>query len=297
MAVLPELLDEGTVNTRDGRRLHWSQWGVADGEPVLLFHGNPGSRLFRPDRDTLVENGVLLVTVDRPGIGGSDPRPGRRMADWADDVEDLADALGLERFAVVGFSMGGPHALATGALIPQRVSSIAVHAPPGPWSERGFADLVPAQVRQMRDAFAEDPDAAADTFRAQFTKQREMMLSDIDRALEQAIRSGFGDPDEHVLDDPTMSNMLADDGLEAMSQGVEGLFEERMAGYVLDWGFETSDVAVPVTISHGSDDRWIPVEVARELASRLPEADLFERDGCGHFPTWSTQDHLIGTVT
>lgn len=293
MAAPPDSIDEGVLTLRDGRGLRWARWGVANGKAVLFFHGNPGSRLFRLDRDALEDRNVMLVTVDRPGIGGSDPRRGRRMVDWAADVEELSDALGLDRFGVVGFSMGGPHALAIGAMLPTKVTGIAVHATPGPWSEPGFEELAPPQIREVRAAYSQDPVAAEETYRERWGEQGRMMVSDPDETIRFLISKQLGEPDLHVLDDPAMLEMVREDGVEAVKQGVEGFFEERMAGYVAEWGFLTADVSVPVTVFHGTDDRWVPVEIGSELAARLPDGRFRPFDGLGHFPAWTIHDDLL----
>ncbi len=87
MGTPAERLDDGVCTLRDGRRLARSRWGKPDGRDVLFFRGNPGSRFFRLDQKALDVHGATLLTVDRPGVGDSDPRPGRRMVDWPDDVD------------------------------------------------------------------------------------------------------------------------------------------------------------------------------------------------------------------
>ena len=106
---------DATVTLADGRTLAYCEWGNSSGHPVVLMHGAPGSRLLCPDEDATAAAGVRLLTVDRPGYGGSDPRPDPTLLGWADDVQALADQLGLERSAVVGFSAGGGSALACAA--------------------------------------------------------------------------------------------------------------------------------------------------------------------------------------
>jgi len=98
---------DATITLADGRILAHCEWGDPSGSPVLLVHGAPGSRLLCPDEDATAVAGVRLLTVDRPGYGGSNARPDPSLLGWADDVQALADRLGLERFAVVGFSAGG----------------------------------------------------------------------------------------------------------------------------------------------------------------------------------------------
>src|SRR5512139_3720722 len=103
------------IQLRDRRSLSCAEYGDPQGKPVLFFHGTPSSRLFRhPDDSIAASLGVRLITVDRPGFGLSDPKPGRILLDWTDDVIELADAFKIERFAVAGVSGGGPYAAACG---------------------------------------------------------------------------------------------------------------------------------------------------------------------------------------
>ena len=97
----------------DGRRLAYAEFGIPDGKPVFYFHGSNGSRLERhPDESIAASLGIRIITIDRPGHGLSDYQPRRKLLDWPGDVEALADSLGIGRFAVAGFSSGGPHLLA-----------------------------------------------------------------------------------------------------------------------------------------------------------------------------------------
>src|SRR6476661_2822678 len=131
------------IRLPDGRALGFAEWGDPAGRPVFLFHGTPGSRLSRhPDESQARAQGVRLITVDRPGYGLSDPLPRRRLLDWPADVAALAAALRLERFALVGVSGGGPHALACAYACPDRVTAVALIGGAGPMDD-------PVALRQM----------------------------------------------------------------------------------------------------------------------------------------------------
>jgi len=95
---------DGTIRLRDGRRMAYCEWGDLDGWPVVLLHGQPGSRLFCPDEEATQAAGTRLITIDRPGYGLSDPRPGYAIMDWASDYVELADQLELPPCPVVGWS-------------------------------------------------------------------------------------------------------------------------------------------------------------------------------------------------
>jgi pimeloyl-ACP methyl ester carboxylesterase len=94
-------LRDSSIHLPDGRLLAFAEWGDPKGRPVFLFHGMPGSRLFFPDPVVAAEARVRAITVDRPGMGRSDPQPGHRIADWPRDVVALAEQLGLDRFGVI----------------------------------------------------------------------------------------------------------------------------------------------------------------------------------------------------
>ncbi|HEY4377892.1 MAG TPA: alpha/beta hydrolase, partial [Acidimicrobiales bacterium] len=122
-----------SLRLRDGRRIGWVEVGDPYGRPVLHFHGTPGCAAeATPLMAVAVEAGVRLIAVDRPGLGHSDPHPGRTLRGWADDMVELADRLELDRPGVVGFSGGGPYALALGAVAPERFGPIAVVSGAGP---------------------------------------------------------------------------------------------------------------------------------------------------------------------
>lgn len=136
MTSLDTPLADTACTLRDGRTMAYAVWGDPDGDTVLLCHGAPGSRLFAPDAVTTAQAGVRLVTVDRPGYGGSDAHGGRTLLDWPIDVLHLADRLEATRFAVVGHSSGGPYALACARELPDRVSGVAVVSSVAPYEDR-----------------------------------------------------------------------------------------------------------------------------------------------------------------
>jgi pimeloyl-ACP methyl ester carboxylesterase len=168
-------LRDAAVTLPDGRRLAYTEWGLPDGPPVLGFHGTPGSRLWCPDEDATAALGVRLILPDRPGIGGSDPLPRRRFGDWPADVEVLADTLGLDTFGVVGYSAGGPYAAACAALMPARLTGVAIVdsrvLTTFNWAERPEAvEEWSDQGRATFELAATDPDGAADLAARQFAE-------------------------------------------------------------------------------------------------------------------------------
>ena len=147
------------ITLRDGRRLAYSVAGPEDGFPVLYFHGAIGTALaIGAGVEAL---GLRYICVNRPGFGGSGLSPGRTMLDFAADVEQLADALGFERFAVVGVSAGGPYALACGCTLGDRISGIGVVSSLSPLCAPHAVPGMPAHISLALRALAGRPDACA----------------------------------------------------------------------------------------------------------------------------------------
>ena len=149
----PERL--GTTKLPDDRRLGWAQWGVEDGAPVLFFSGAAIGRSLGFDADILDRQGARLIAVDRPGLGASDPDPGRSLTDWAADIRHLASALGLTGYGIVGFSQGAPFALACAAA--GIANSVAVVSGQDDLRYPAFAGMLDPDVKGMRHAAAADP--------------------------------------------------------------------------------------------------------------------------------------------
>jgi pimeloyl-ACP methyl ester carboxylesterase len=140
-----------TIAVEHDRIVAYERWGDIDGQPMFFLHGSPGCRLNRhPDVMLWPSLGLHVVTIDRPGCGGSTALPGRRVSHAAGDVAAVADALGLGRFLVVGSSGGGPHALACAAELGHRVRACAAVASAAPLLPREVEDLIGLNREALR---------------------------------------------------------------------------------------------------------------------------------------------------
>src|SRR5918994_1295299 len=227
--------NEEMVLLPDGRRVAIASHGDPRGGPHFLFHGIPVSRLGHEFTDAPAkEHGVRVLCPDRPGIGFSDPKPGRTIHGYADDIAAVADALGIERFAVLGLSGGGPYALACGARLPERVTAVGVMAGIGPLDRPGAREGLtktdlrlldyslrrPLQARLMLGTMATLTRLAPSVV----IKQSADELGEPDRSFLQREKRELGSAG-------TLSALA-----EAFRQGASGPAEEyRLCG--LPWGF------------------------------------------------------------
>jgi pimeloyl-ACP methyl ester carboxylesterase len=260
-----------------GRVLGWDERGDPAGYPVVACHGGLSCRLDSRDGDGPARAaGVRLVAPDRPGLGASDPDPGRSLLDWARDVEHLADHLGLDRFAVYGWSAGGVYALACAHHLPDRVSHVGLVAGTTDLSHADeFALLAPLDQRLTRLA-RERPRRAT----ARFAAIGAFMALAPPLAAWLAARSLH--PSERAeLARGGGGRRIVESYREAIRPGAAGLTQDYVT-YSSAWGFTADTVTVPVTIWQGTDDSLVVPEFAHRLAAGLPRAELRVLEGAGH---------------
>lgn len=256
----------------DGRDLGFTDGGREDGPVVVYLHGAPGSRLDVSSIQTASwDEGVRVVAPDRPGYGTSSPHPGRAMDHLTRDVAALAEHLGVERFAVIGLSSGGPYAVACAALLPDRVlgcgvvSGVTDMGWPSAWD-----DYDPNEIEMMR--CASEADAAA-WAAGHYGADGAGLLTD--NSFEWSA------PDTAFFSDPATGPAFFESCVDALRQGV--------AGYAQDvwvqgrpWPFAPGDVACPTVVLHGADDTLVPLRHAEHTAAVIPGAALEIRPGHGH---------------
>jgi pimeloyl-ACP methyl ester carboxylesterase len=215
--------------------------------------------------------------VSRPGFGRSDPCPGRKIADFAEDVEHLADGLGLGRFTIVGVSAGGPYAIACARALPERaaataaVRSLSPLCPPhaGPW--------MPAHLRFGLRALVRRPDLIA---RGGTGVMR--LVERHPKALARLTTLGATPADRQLLAAAEGGRAAIESFLAAASGGVRGMIDDYVT-CCTGWGFDVGDVRGEVHLWHGEQDRFVPVEHARALAAALPRCRARFDAEDGHF--------------
>ncbi|MEW2069075.1 alpha/beta hydrolase [Streptomyces sp. NPDC007346] len=260
---------ESDLRLDDGRTLHVYDTGdgsPADGGLVVLWHhgtpntGSPPAPLF----PAAAELGIRWVSYDRPGYGGSSPLPGRDVASAAADARAAADALSIDRFAVLGHSGGGPHALACGALLADRVLAVATVAGLAPYGAEGldwYAGMAHSSAASLRAAA--EGRAAKEAYEAGAGYDPEMFTA----ADHEALAGAWSWFDQVVG--------------PALEGGPDALIADDLA-YVAPWGFDPATITAPLLLLHGDQDRIAPAAHSRWLAGRCPTAELRPRPADGH---------------
>ncbi len=265
------MTSDDTLTLADGRTLAYTSIGAPGAAVVVYHHGAPGSRLELVGLDDAARAaGVRIVTPDRPGYGGSSPQPGRTTAGFTDDVAALVDHLGVEKFAVMGLSSGGPYAVACASLLGARVTSAIVAAGNTDMSWPDAADgYLPSELEVMALA---DADAAAAACSARYG-------DDGSRFFEGEM--DLGPTDNAWLADDTNATGLFTSMGEAFAQGIVGYAHDIwVQGRA--WSFDTAAIGCPVIVVHGDDDQLVPIAHSRHTASLIPGAELRILQGVGH---------------
>ena len=281
------------LELKDGRKLGYAECGDLNGKPIFHFHGHPGSRLeIRFFGEKPKEYGVHIISVDRPGFGLSDFQPERTLLDWPDDVIELADHLGLDKFVVIGISGGGPYAAVCAYKIPERLTYCGIGAGIGPinFSKKGmmrsnriglfiarrFPFLLKTMIKAGMKAFG-DPEK-------------------VQKSMENMAKK-LPEPDRKLLQDPQYLNILLEEINEAFCSGPDGSVLESKI-YAKPWGFDLKDISsdLQVYIWHGELDVNVPSSMGHKMCELIPncKGKFFPNDG--HLSMINHIDEILETL-
>jgi pimeloyl-ACP methyl ester carboxylesterase len=266
-----------------GRRIAYSEVGDPAGRSVFYGHGFPSSRrealLLH---ETALAAGARIITSDRPGYGDSDDQPGRRITDWPDDVLRLADHLGLDRFALLGVSGGGPYALACAWRLPSlaagRLAGCALVCPLGPIYEPALLDAMNPAVR-VNLAVGRQPAWIADLV---FGRPVTAVLERWPGLVEGVRHIAAPPADREVLAQADNAAILNATIADAMRHGARGARRDLVL-YASDWQIPTADIDHPIDIWHGEADGTVPIAHARWYAGHVHGARLHAMPDEGHY--------------
>jgi pimeloyl-ACP methyl ester carboxylesterase len=267
------------VRLADGRSLEVVVQGAEEGTLLVFHHGSPGAaEPFEPFHRAATDRGIVLAFYSRPGFGESSRHEGRTVASAAADAAALADHLGHERFLTVGWSGGGPHALACAALFPDRVLAAATIAGVAPYDAEGLDWTAgmgednqieyPTAVRDPKELLRwmqPHAEAMAKIEADEIVAEMRSLISDVDAAQ---ITGEFGEN-------------LAASYRSAFRHGPWGWFDDDLA-FVGDWGFDLTQIRVPVSIWQGRHDLMVPISHGEWLAAHIPGARAHLRPEHGH---------------
>jgi pimeloyl-ACP methyl ester carboxylesterase len=276
--------DRQMLTASDGRTLTFAEWGDLGGFPVFTLHGTPGSRFSRHyDESVYVEVGARVITYDRPGYGGSDRDRGRQVVDCVADVTAIADTLGVERFAVLGGSGGGPHCLAVAACLPERVTRATCAVGIVPYDTADFdwfEGMDPLNVKEFGWALTGE----------------DVLVGELEREAAEALERVAADPSKLMGDDwqlseadraelarPERHDVIRQSVSEEFRQGVWGWVDDDLC-FTQPWGFDVAEIRIPTRVNYGLTDVLVPWQHGEWLARNIPNAETVIEEHGGHVP-------------
>ncbi len=255
------------IKLSDGHFIGYAEYGDPQGRPVLHFHGLPSSRFeghYSPVDEISARLHARIIVVERPGIGLSDYTP-YSIAGWPDLVSEFADALHLDRFAVMGLSSGGKYVAACALKIPQRLTAAGIVSGNCPYDLTGARETLSSQDRQLYLL----ADKAPWLLRLILWKTASKARKDPSSVL--SLFTGVSDPDKAAISVPAVQQLLG--------EMVAGAFQQGTRGVALDWRLEARPWGIPlqeirmtVHIWHGEQDKIVPIVQGQLMVKALPNA-------------------------
>ena len=292
--VLPQPTGERTIELADRRTIGIAEYGPPDGRTVLWFHGTPGGRRQVPPaaRRLARDEGVHLVGIERPGVGASSPHLHDDIRGWAGDVEQVLEALGVDRVGLIGLSGGGPYVLACAHELEDRVAAGVVLGGVAP--TRG-PDAVPGGLVALAHRFR----LPLGWLRAPIGTGMGIAaraLKPIDRHALALYSRISPEGDRLAFASPGMREMFLDDlARGAAGHGLTSVTTDVVL-FTRHWGFSVRDIAVPIHFWHGDADNIVPLAHAEYLVDLVPGAELTVRPAESHLGTLIVGDQAVRTV-
>ncbi|MCF2874406.1 MULTISPECIES: alpha/beta fold hydrolase [unclassified Tenacibaculum] len=262
---------------KDTRKLGFAEYGKHDGFPIIYCHGSQSSRFeMHYDLSFAVNNDLRIITIDRPGHGISDINPKGTILSFANDVKELIEYLGIDKFSVAGMSAGSPFALGIAYIFPKNTCSVAIIS--------GFAPFVKEtkkylskEVRVMLNLAKSFPFL----LKLMLKFQAKQVAKNPKKALYNFLKI-MSKPDQEVLKNEEVMKVIESMFKEAFRNGSSGVAYEVSNILVCDWGFELSEVQIPVTFYQGGNDNNVPFEWAEFMTSKISNAELKKYPDEGH---------------
>jgi pimeloyl-ACP methyl ester carboxylesterase len=284
-----------SIKLSDGRKLSYAEFGDLDGKTLFYFSGFPGSRLeANMIHEKAEENGLRVVSVDRPGTGRSSFKPNRQILDWSQDIIELAEHLKLSKFGVVGISVGAAYALSCAYTIPEKLSLVTTI---------GAFGAVDFSKKCMRGDYRFAFKLASYSkflFRSIFWFKRARYLRKIELCdkLCESIKNGMAERDANMLSNPKIKEMVFASQNEACRQGLKGLiYEGKLIGQSWNIPFNQIDENLKIFLWHGSADSISPVSSSEELSQKIPGSSLRIFPDEGHYSVaLNHSDEILNTL-
>ncbi|KAI8930156.1 Alpha/Beta hydrolase protein [Entophlyctis helioformis] len=283
-----------TITLRDGRTLAYEEYicpastGSDSLPTVLLFPGIPGSRLFT---HPLVAQGsplgIRLLSIDRPGLGLSTPKPNRQISDWPADVAELLDQLHLDKVSVIGYSAGGPYALAVAHALPDRLHKVAVVSSISPRDAPGIYTNMTFTYKLAWFLAAHWPSLLKMIVTTGAANARKDPV-----AFQREDLAMMPPTDQEIVTRPDVEAMFVASVVELYGRRQEGTIADEFCCWGRPWGFDLAGIRAPVRVWHGARDTGTTLPMGQWIAAQIGCSIVVDTDG-GHMLYFTAFEEIL----
>lgn len=284
---------EGNIAVGEDRQISFAEFGNPQGRAVFWLHGTPGARRRIPTeaRTFAARKNIRLIGIDRPGIGSSTPYQYENVLGFTDDLRTIADTLGINRFAVIGLSGGGPYTLATAAAMPDRVVMAAVLGGVAPLiGEDGISSGLMELAKIVRPVIE-----VADTPIRWVAGSLIKLIGPFGSPALDLYARISPDGDRNLLSRPEFKAMFLDDLLNGSRKQLAAPFADIVV-FARDWGFRLEDIKVPVRWWHGDADHIVPYAHGEHAVARIADAEMYTLPGESHLAGLGVPEDILTKI-
>ena len=284
---------EGNIAVGEDRQIGFAEFGDPQGRAVFWLHGTPGARRQIPTeaRAFAARKNIRLIGIDRPGIGSSTPYQYENVLGFTEDLRTIADTLGINRFAVIGLSGGGPYTLATAAAMPDRVVMAAVLGGVAPLiGEDGISSGLMELAKIVRPVLE-----VADTPIRWVAGSLIKLIGPFGSPALDLYARISPDGDRNLLSRPEFKAMFLDDLLNGSRKQLAAPFADIVV-FVRDWGFRLADITVPVRWWHGDADHIVPYAHGQHAVARIADAEMYTLPGESHLAGLGVPEDILTKI-
>jgi len=284
---------EGNIAVGEGRQISFAEFGNPQGRAVFWLHGTPGARRQIPTeaRAFAAQHNIRLIGVDRPGIGSSTPHQYQNVLGFTEDLRTIADILGIDKFAVIGLSGGGPYTLATAAAMPDRVVVAAVLGGVAPLiGDEGISSNLMELAKIVRPILE-----VADTPVRWVAGSLIKLIGPFGSPALELYARISPEGDRKLLGRPEFKAMFLDDLLNGSRKQLAAPFADIVV-FARDWGFRLADITVPVRWWHGDADHIVPYAHGEHAVSLLADAEMYTLPGESHLAGLGVAEEILTKI-
>jgi pimeloyl-ACP methyl ester carboxylesterase len=264
-----------TITLKDGRKLGYAEFGNLEGKPIFYFHGWLGGRLDLFIAEIYgIKINYHIIAIDRPGIGLSDYQENRKLIDWPNDVIELADYLGIEKFNVLGMSGGGPYAAVCAFKIPERINSAGIIGGMGPYKDT--KKMLKNPNRTLFSLLKMFPYLSKLFMMPMWNRFRKLKFNEKTSKLIAKQGKQLPEPDKKIYEDPAFQEPFVFYIKDILQQGSKGPFLDGKL-LVKPWNFKLEDIPTDLKtyVWYGELDINVAVEVGKFYASKIPNCEAY----------------------